>query len=192
MAWVFVLALIGIQLVSSFRSMNQTVFHGNIQATPSNRGQAMLALPIEIPGNIGNVEVSARSPVSNDWVELNISLVNDATQESEDLLLPIEYYFGSDSDGPWSEGSQSNSAVMSSVPGGSYHLLVEPDASAFTNNRSINVELSIVRDVTIWSSFWAALLMLIAYPLLAMKRSRSFETRRWANSDYAPAMYRRG
>lgn len=191
-AVLFITALLFAQFAYVKSAANQTIYQRNMVMPASYKGQLLISDPLEIPGDIGNVEVWASSPVSNNWMELDVSLVNDATQESDDFLLPIEYYSGYDSDGSWTEGSQSNNVVISSVPGGKYHLQVEPDAGAFAQGQGASVEIRVMRDVPVWGNFFVTLLLLAAYPFYVMMRSRSFETRRWANSDYAPATYSSG
>lgn len=190
MTFVLLALLIAMQVMFINSAKQENLYHRTLTVPPSAKGQLIIADPIDIPGTIGNIGVWARSHVLNNWVELDISLANDETQDSEDLVLPIEYYFGSDSDGTWSEGSQTSSEILSSVPGGKYHLLVEPDAGIFPANQSIDLELYIIRDVPSWGNFWLAFFLLMAYPLYVMMRTHSFESRRWADSDYAPTMYK--
>ncbi len=188
----FFAVLLAIQIIAVSHSANRTIYRRTLQVPAGYKGQLLIADPVDIPGNPGNVEIWARSPVINDWVELDISLVNDANQESDDIILPIEYYYGSDSDGAWSEGRQSNEAMLSAVPGGRYHLQVTPEAGAFLTGRPVDIEVRILRDVPVWGNFWIALLLLAIYPFYVMICSWRFESRRWANSDYAPTIYTKG
>lgn len=67
-------------------------------------------------------------PLDNGWVDLQYSLVNQATQQSIDASGVLEAYSGRDSDGAWSEGDRSATTKFASVPRGTYDLVV--DASA--------------------------------------------------------------
>jgi hypothetical protein len=186
MAMVFFVVLFVVQVVSVVRSLNQTIFEQQIHAPASLKGQAVVAQSIEIPADIGNLEIAASSLVVNNWVELNVELVNDATQESYEITQPVEYYFGSDSDGAWSEGSQSSESIIPAVAGGKYHLLVSPDAGVYQNGGAVDFSIRIKRDVPVWGNFILAILIIMAYPLFICFRSGSFETKRWANSDTMP------
>lgn len=65
-----------------------------------------------------------QSNVSNDWVEIQFSLINEKTGTEKELSLGIEYYSGVDNGYSWSEGSTSNNAYLSGVESGRYHLKV--------------------------------------------------------------------
>lgn len=179
------------QLIAVERAGNQTIYEREAQIPAIYKGQLAIVDPIEVPSNTGNLEIRAYSPVANNWVELDMTLANDATQENDSFRLPIEYYAGRDSDGVWSEGSQSNYQILSSIHAGKYHLQVEPDAGAFATGLPVDIKIQIIRDVPIWSNFLVIACLLIFYPLIRAIRSWRFETRRWANSDCAPMLYRK-
>ena len=189
MAALFLAALFVVQFTFVSTALNQTIFERQVHTTPTSKGQDVIAEAIDIPKNSGNIEVTASSPVSNNWVELDVSLVNDTTQESYDLTQTMEYYFGSDSDGYWSEGSQNSTNIISAVAGGKYHLLVSPDAGVYQNWQPVDFSIKIKRDVPIWGNFILALLIISAYPVYILWRSKNFETQRWANSDCSPTSY---
>ena len=186
----FVAALFVIQLFLSVWCANKVIYDRQVKAPASYRGQLLLSEPLTLTGGTSNVELWARSPVSNNWVELDATLVNDATQETEDATIPIEYYSGYDSDGSWSEGGQTSDVMFSAVPDGNYTLQIEPDAGAFSSGQPVDLEIKLTRDKALWSNFWLAIGLLMAYPLWAMIRHWQFENRRWSNSDHAPALYR--
>ena len=190
MAALFFVGLLAMQIISSGRAANQTVYQRQVQAPAIYKGQLLISDPVTLTGGTSNVMLLAKSPVNNNWVELDATLVNDATQETEDATLPIEYYYGSDSDGSWSEGRQSTDVMFSSVPAGQYHLQVEPDAGVFPQGQPVDLEIVVVRDKPLWSNFWMAFLLLMAYPLWVIIRRWRFESQRWSTSDYAPAAYR--
>jgi len=184
----FLTTLLAIQLFSVYRSLNQTVYEQKVHAPSSSQGQFVISEPINLAGGIGNVEIFARSLVDNNWVELSISLVNDATQESYDITQVIEHYRGIDGGGVWSEGGNEASTVMPSIPGGQYHLLVQPDAGIYRAGQPIDFTIKVTRDVPVWSSFLLTLFALSLYPLYVLLRYLSFESRRWANSDFSPTI----
>lgn len=193
--YMFIAALCIFQCIAVFQATNELIYDKTITATVVDKGQTVLADPIEIPGKIGNLKVLSHSPVSNNWVDLGMSLVNTANNESVDFGESIEYYYGWDSDGHWHEGGRTTSTILSAVPGGMYRLMVEPDAGVFRNyytgSSPVQITIQVIRNAPVWSNFWLALLLLVAYPFYVMVRNWSFETQRWADSDYAPGIYRR-
>ena len=183
-------ALLVTQIISSAYSANKIVYQRQVQAPASYRGQLLISDPVALTGGTSNVVLQAQSPVKNNWVELDITLVNDATQETEDATLPIEYYYGYASDGAWSEGGQSTQVVFSAVPDGQYHLQIKADAGVFASRQPVDLKIAIIRDRPSWSNFWFALVILMIYPLWAAIRNWRFEIGRWSNSDYAPSISR--
>ncbi|MES2984743.1 MAG: DUF4178 domain-containing protein [Pseudomonadota bacterium] len=182
--------LVVLQLALSASAAKTLLYQRSVVAEPIYKGQVVISDLIEIPPGTRNVAIYAQSPVDNSWVELETSLVNDATDKSSDTILPIEYYHGHDSDGAWSEGGQAKERILDAVPGGAYHLQVVPDAQAFNNNGLMRFDMRILRDVPDWENFWWALVLLLGYPGFAFWRHSRFEAKRWSNSDQAPMAYR--
>jgi hypothetical protein len=79
--------------------------------TNATAAQTVFSQPFEIKPN-RNIRISASAPVSNSFAELYVDLVNEQSQEVESVNIPIEYYFGSDSDGSWTEGSKDQDATL--------------------------------------------------------------------------------
>ncbi len=146
-------------------------------ATP----QAVFSQPFELKAN-RNVRITASAPVSNSWADLDVDLVNDQSQEVESVNVPIEYYNGTDSDGAWTEGGQSQDAALSSLPGGKYTLRVEGtwQNSTLAMPVSVKVEQNVNRGI----NFICALIILAIVPVLGLFRKFSFETRKWKDSMF--------
>ncbi len=174
-----------VQIVTASRADNQEISSVTTQHKAGDQSSTFSSPPLEITKK-SNILVKSMSPVDNQWVELNISLVNDATGAFFDTRHPIEYYHGYDSDGAWTEGSQSYDSFLSAVPPGNYHMAYEIDAGAFAGYQPVNIGIFMTRDVVSWGNYWWTVLLILAYPGLLWSRRRSFEGRRWANSDFAP------
>jgi hypothetical protein len=71
------------------------------------------------------VRITANAPLDNSFADLDIDLINEQNNEVESVSVPIEYYQGSDSDGAWTEGAQTQDATLSSFARGKYTLRVE-------------------------------------------------------------------
>jgi len=175
--------LLATQLFFNERAADRVVFDRKIQAPASARDQLLISEPITLTGGLANTVVMAKSNVSNNWVELDATLSNDVTDASDSATLPIEYYSGSDSDGPWSEGGQTTEVAFSSVPGGEYHLQVEVDAGAFAEGKPVDLQVKVIRDAPIWANFWLTLLLLLPYPAWALIRHWIFVLKQWSESN---------
>jgi hypothetical protein len=159
--------------------LNQTV---NLQPTASvTTPQTAFSQQFELKGN-RNVRITANAPVSNSWADLDVDLVNEQNQEIESVNVPIEYYSGSDSDGSWTEGSQTQDATLSSLPAGKYTLRVEGTWQNF--QQPINVTVKVEQNVSRGVNFCCAFVVLAILPILGLIRKFMFESRRWSESMF--------
>lgn len=177
--------LTGLQGIFVGRSMDREVYSETFTFDPAAPPRALSTASFELPGAVANVETFMQAPVSNDWMEASISLVHEETQRSLDLEQGVEYYYGTDSDGAWSEGRDTTGTLLSSVPGGRYHLVVQPQPSSPASRvRSFTVQVR--RDVPLWLNYFLALVLLSIYPVYVYVRNHAFEVARWSESDFSP------
>ncbi|HEY8563179.1 MAG TPA: DUF4178 domain-containing protein [Pyrinomonadaceae bacterium] len=149
--------------------------------TSATTPQTIFSQPFELKGN-RNVRITANAPVSNSYAEFDVDLINEQNQEIESLFIPIEYYSGTDSDGSWTEGSQTQDATLSSLPAGKYTLRVEGTWQNFQQPISVNVKVE--QNVARGVNFCCAFVVLAILPILALIRKFSFESRRWSESMF--------
>lgn len=179
----FVVAIFMIPLTG----LTKTVLNQELVLPPmanATAGQAVFSQPFDLKGN-QNVKITAGANVSNSWADLDVDLINDQSQEVESVNVPVEYYTGSDSDGPWSEGGTTNDATLSSLPAGKYTLRVEGTWQNWQVQMpvAVKVEQSVNRGV----NFCCALFVLAIMPLLGLFRKFSFESSRWKDSMFGTA-----
>lgn len=129
-----------------------------------------------------NVRITASAPVNNSFVELDVDLINEQNNEVESLTIPIEYYSGTDSDGSWTEGSQTEDATLSSLPGGKYTLRVEGTWQNWQQAQPVTVKVE--QNVSRGVNFCCALFVLGIIPALALIRKFTFESKRWSESMF--------
>ncbi len=171
-------------LMIPFSGLGSTVLNQQLTLPPMvnpQTAQVMFSNSFEIKSN-RNVRISASAPVNNSFVELDVDLVNDQSQEVESVSVPIEYYTGTDSDGAWTEGSQTQNATLSSLPGGTYTLRVEGkwQNSAQPMPVTVKVEQNVMRGV----NFICALIVLAIVPFVGLIRKLVFESARWKDSMF--------
>jgi hypothetical protein len=154
---------------------------------------------VDISGHSNALTISAQSEqLDNSWIDLDYSLVDKRTQKSFDAYGLAEHYTGRDSDGPWSEGNSRPRVTLSSIPPGSYDLVVElsahrwiPNAPAeYYSSRSVDanptpipVTIAVDRGGTFGGNVLLALVLILIWPGLAFWRHYSFEKRRNGSSD---------
>ncbi|MGC2064361.1 MAG: DUF4178 domain-containing protein [Thermodesulfovibrionales bacterium] len=180
--WAFAGFLLLLQLYFVFSSHDKEVFRENFTFNHGEKSKSFITKPFDLPGGSGNLSVDLNANVQNDWMEAVIELVDEKTNKNIGFLQSAERYSGVDEGESWSEGSQDSHYILSSVPGGRYHLIVQPSADS-TKAGDKTFTLSLRRGVVAWSNFFVALLLLFLYPLCGWGRSSSFEKKRWSESD---------
>lgn len=174
------------------------------QALPvavDGREQTATIGPLHLSGRYQRVQVRSTVPrLENGWVDLDYSLVDRRTQQLFAASGAAERYEGTDSDGPWTEGSRDSNVSIAAVPAGDYDLVVDykgnrwsqsgtfyPDGGWMepTNAPQIVVE---VGSGTLYGSnlFLAALMILLPW-LIGLLLHLRFEKARKGESDFQPA-----
>lgn len=164
--------------------ITSTVASEQITLPPMQNAQApqtVFSKPFELKGN-RNVRITANANVSNAWADLDVDLINEQSQEVESVNVPIEYYSGTDSDGAWTEGSQSTDATLSSLPAGKYTLRVEGTWQNW--QQPIAVGVKVEQNVNRGVNFCCALIALAIVPFFGLIRKWSFEAARWKDSMF--------
>ena len=176
-------AAVVVQIGTAIHARNRTMPVGMYDlAHAQGEGQAYGPFTFEAPGSVN--ELTATAPLNNSWVELQCSLVNVTTGESFDFTNELSYYNGVDSDGGWTEGSRENVAELTSVPAGTYRLIVAGAGSDQTGQPvSVPVSLSLRHDVVPWRNFWLAVTAILLYPGDLLYRKYAIEKERWSEAD---------
>lgn len=125
--------------------------------------------------------------LTNHWLEITASLVNEQTGRGYEVTRALEYYEGVEDGESWSEGNHSVSAVISGLPPGRYHLNLYPSPEAGMNDTTLLVELE--QHAGFPSNFAIILVLMSVLPLWHWMRRSSFESSRWENSDFAPTSF---
>ena len=183
------LAMLGVLLLVAIimiplNGFSSTPLSQHIVLPPTANAQAAqtgFSQPFELKGN-RNVRITASAPVNNSFADLDIDLINEQNNEVESINVPIEYYTGSDSDGAWSEGGQTQDATLSSLPAGKYTLRVEGTWQNF--QQAMPVTVKVEQNINRGVNFCLAFGVLALLPLLGLIRKWSFETKRWSESMF--------
>lgn len=192
----FAAVLVAMMILRLSTAQDASVFRERYRFDPADSVQAFVTPVFELPGGSGNVSIRTEAELSNQWLYVEYALINERTGQAWDFARDVSFYSGHDSDGRWTEGSPRDHAKIGPVPGGRYFLRIEPqggsgDGSTFTTASTsvqpIPYTVVVRRDVPSISFFLVGLLLLVVPPVFASLRAASFETRRWAESDYAPS-----
>lgn len=193
-AVMFIGAIFAIQLVTLIFIKNEFVYHNGFTMMTSKAVDKLATPAFEVKGGATNLEFTLEAPVDNSWIDLDIELVNERTGEVREFAHGVEYYYGRDSDGYWSEGGQKKSELLSSVPAGTYHMNIEatvplsqPKSFGYSSQQPVRYfELTLRSGVATWSAFVLSLAAVLAYPLTVLLKKTGFEMQRWEESDFSP------
>ena len=180
----FALGLLFLQILSASSAKRRFVHtekfsFGGAESSPAS---ILKSEAFQLTGHTGNLEVTASAPVDNNWLYLDLALVNADSNDDDEGALEVSYYHGYDQ-GYWSEGGRSASYLFSGVDPGRYYLTMEPQSGAPQTN--IPFQLTVQQDVPYWGNYLLATLLIALVPLLMVIRKHMFETKRWADSSFA-------
>jgi len=139
----------------------------------------------ELDGRPSAVRIETVADIDNQWVGVGYALVNDDTGQTYEFAREVSYYHGVDQGDSWSEGSRLDGVTLSRIPSGRYFLRIEPEGDRA--GRPLHYSVRVIRDVPTSMWFLAALVLIVIPPIASAWRSATFERRRWAESDHAPA-----
>lgn len=143
------------------------------------------------------ITVTARSveQFDNKWIDLDYTLINQATQEAIPGYGVVERYSGTDSDGAWTEGGYTGKAKFAGVPRGIYDLTVEASMHSWatsTSSASYNpwasstqnykVDIEAATGGIFWGNLVVIALLLLGPPIFFFFRTLS-SGGRWTSGD---------
>ena len=96
--------------------------------------RVILSEPFETK-RTANLEAVIWAPTDNNWVEVGVSLIAEATGEARSFSLVSDRYHGVDGGESWSEGRQSRTVFVSRVPSGEVGRAARPRVRARRKRR---------------------------------------------------------
>ena len=167
-----------ILLDDTFFSERDTTSAAALTATPALREYRSKSFTVDGPTALS---IQFKAPLTNNWLELGVSLVDEQTNQSYDFSKVIEYYSGIEGGESWSEGDREEKAVLAKIPSGRYHLTIQPYAQSVM---PASVRVQVKQNTTLQSNVLLTLAVLLIFPIIQYMRQHDFNKRRWTNSDY--------
>lgn len=175
--------LVALAIFFATFSRQETVFKSSYAFASGSTAEPSFVTPdFTLTGRPATVELAVNTDLDNNWTYFNFALVNEDTGQGYDFGREVSYYHGSDSDGPWDEGSRNSSVMLPSVEPGKYYLRVEPEM----DSGAVDYSLTLRHDVPNYTWFLIAFGLLLIPPVWYTIRARGFEAQRWMNSDHPP------
>jgi hypothetical protein len=162
---------------------------------------------IELKGG-KNIRIRAKANLMSTWLHLSglLAPVEEDKLVVQPFDIPIEYYEGVDAGERWDEGSKDKSIYLTSLPAGTYTLRINAYFDKAAVGRKPNQPFfggggafgQLPPQLTSFDlkveqghpQFWHLLVavgLLAIVPFIVWLVSKSFETRRWANSNVNPS-----
>lgn len=173
-----------VQTFFSANAKDEVVFSRVFTVDDSIGSKGIVTNSFELKPSSSNLQFLISAPVSNSWFNADITLVNEKTGKEYSLDKGVEFYSGYSDGEAWTEGSTEEEAMLSSVPGGSYHLNIFPSSGG---GRQVNsFSLTARNDVPMWRNFFIIVGILALFPIVQWLRMQAFERMRWNNSPHNP------
>jgi len=186
--WIGSIFLIIVLLVlNGFFNSNRNdelILKQSIFASDTSGNKPISTASFDIDHMYSTLKFTAISDLRNNWVELDLELVNEETNEARAFVLGLEYYSGVDDGYSWSEGTNSITRYLCSVAKGKYHMVIMPKRS--NSKAPVNIDIKLYKDPPYYSNtlYLAGFVILISIILSVVKYF--WDKSRWSNSPYSP------
>lgn len=157
--------------------------YGMVADTIYTEYKAFATPSFQITNSSSALEFLVHADVDNSWMEANIVLVNEESNQTWEVTESVEYYHGYEGGESWTEGSKNAEVLLSAIPEGKYHLNIYPASGGLLNN---SIHITVTENPILWRNLVVTLLLLLLYPLYCWYRMRNYEKRRWMNSSHSP------
>ncbi|MBU6454780.1 MAG: DUF4178 domain-containing protein [Cyanobacteria bacterium REEB67] len=174
------------QIYLAGTALNETALDYRDFFVPNTKKADITTPVFTLKKDMANIAINFSAPVNNSWFWAGGELVNDDTGATYPFESSVEYYSGSDSDGPWSEGSELSRQTIAGVPGGKYYINIDTESGEFTDNNPRQYSLTVQRNVPSYGGYFWNCFFLSLIPIVGWVKMRQTEVTRWSNSDYSP------
>ncbi len=136
-----------------------------------------------------NLQFDIAAPVDNTWFELSATLVNAGTGDEYSLEQGVEYYHGYSDGESWSEGGQTETTYLNSIPAGTYYLQINGMKEMGVAYPLHSFHVKITNDTPMQRNFWIIMMLLLIWPLYKLLKTNYQEKSRWSSSAYSKYNY---
>lgn len=162
----------------------QTVLDQTFTISEQNNKE-FVSRPFTLSGGSAPLTVAVQSDIDNSWLNVQVALVNEQTNEEIYANKDVEFYHGVEGGESWSEGDRSETLHICGVPAGKYHLLVTPMWAPENNANNYMMVKGVWNEPSMWNAWFPVLVMAGIWAGLFFL-NWNFEKKRWSESDYSP------
>lgn len=178
------LLILATYIIQNSGRTEQNVLHTTLNFD-EYKNKDYISPSFELSGSPAPLKILANSYVDNSWANLQVSLVNEITNDEVFAQKDIEYYHGYTDGESWTEGSTSKTFNFCGVAQGKYHLVINPikqESDLRNNEMKIRV---IWNESSAWNFLWSLVILIGIFSGIFFLK-KNFEQRRWENSDFTP------
>lgn len=184
--WKLALLAVLLQVFFVLVAGGKPLLRQELAFSPQLAGESVVTGEFEVRDKPRKLTVRNTTTLDNNWIGLEMMLVNKASGAAWPATRELSYYSGRDGGESWSEGSRDDEVVFRDVPPGTYYLTLDPDLAP---DKPVVVRdtVEVLSGGAGWSNFVMVLIFLAIFPIFTRLRHAAFEAGRWAESDHAPA-----
>ncbi|HKC68396.1 MAG TPA: hypothetical protein VKG26_09205, partial [Bacteroidia bacterium] len=127
------------------------------------------------------LQINTHSSIDNDWIEADVTLVNEKTGEEKTFVTGMEYYHGYEDGESWSEGGNEKTDYLNNIKPGKYHLEMRVFGSDKTTYRDIQIQL-LKAYPSSWN-YWLLIGVLAVITAIIVYLGNRFESARFGTLD---------
>jgi hypothetical protein len=149
----------------------------NLDFSTKLYSEEYLSEPFTIKSRNALCQAKFDANVSNNWVYLDVAVINANEEAVLDFSTQMSYYSGYDGGEHWSEGSKDDSVVFKLKDAGEYRLLIKGDSEGSSRP---GVGAVIRENIVLTRYFLFAFLACLIGAGIEFARKMNFEQKRWA------------
>ncbi len=182
MFWKFAALAVLAQLLWVFILGGRTLVDQRLMLSPV-QDEPVTTQSFTLDAGVRNLVLRHETNLDNNWLGLNMTLVEKATGKAWLAQTEVAYWHGNDGGESWSEGDRERELVFRDLPAGTYYFVIDPEFSA---EKAVPVanRIKVIRNQAAWSNFFFLLLFLAALPMFSRYRLQAFEAERWKDADF--------
>ena len=184
--WKLAVAAVLLQAYFVLMASGKPLLRQELAFSPQMAGESVVSREFEVRDKPRKLTVRNTTTLDNNWLGLDLLLVNKATGAAWPAARELAYYYGRDGGESWSEGSRDDEVVFLDIPPGTYYLTVDPELAP-DKPLPVRDTLEVLSGGAGWSNFVMVMIFLVIFPIFTRLRHAAFEAGRWADSDHAPA-----
>ena len=151
-------------------------------------GKEYLTPGFEVTSGSSLCYLRAESPVNNQWVYLEMAVVDEKDKALIELSQEMSYYHGVQGGESWSEGSKNDGKMFKLEEPGTYRLLMTGSAGhgnqgKYPPGAGTNVTVSVYQDSTLLRYYVIFFIIGLCWAGWEWGRRGMFEAGRWAEED---------